>query len=649
MSGVVNGLHILRMNDNGARGGAEDDVAVGQVLCRPTCILSVEPVAVVDVDHLVRLIGHDKGKSLVGGNPDAPVMALQQTPHIVGGESVSHGDLTALMLGEVIDIHTTTIRSYPHFQSRGEQVGDKRVDVSDTRRCIVQFLDGVVGGGDELQSEGGTDRYLTRRQLRDGLHVVNGIVAVGVSLAVEEVAHQTAHPPAAVLVAQGGIDVIVLQQTVVGGVGVRHIGLAVYLIDSLAIRRYQHTASWHLGGTQHHCALTTMAPLPRFRVVNANAVLGAHQHEVVRQGHHRVHIVVRQALWLVGHVAENGGGTADRTGYVYATRISANDNILPGVNGNTVNAVAVQHTVFCLVGVEQQRTFTASVTRHLPDTLTVNANEHRVVVIRTNAANGIHLGGTTCPAHKLVGGHTTLLPEGDDVQAVLIATQPQLARELVVVAALRVVRQQGLATFVIDSFTGTEQQTTLHRHNLVDIGTLHHLRQRGVLHHVNPVVQRQIHLVAPHVKIVQSHLVTQLLRYACHLLKLVAHRIEHIDGATIVEGVNHALLRSQVNDPASQMSIRSALVEPVILHLQTIVASHTHHCRPPDGTRPTLFDRKDTLVVKPLSRSQVGIREVPHLQGTKPKGEGHHSDKQQYAKNPITHQYSIIFRLVKVK
>jgi hypothetical protein len=106
---------------------------------------------------------------------------------------------------------------------------------------------------------------------------VDGIAATAVGGVVEQVAVETAHPKATVAVVESGIDVVVGQRTIGRGIDMAHVGLWVYLIDSLAVCDDEHAAIGLLAGSEHDCPLTTMLPMPRLGVEDADAIISAHQ------------------------------------------------------------------------------------------------------------------------------------------------------------------------------------------------------------------------------------------------------------------------------------------------------------------------------------------------------------------------------------
>ena len=79
------------------------------------------------------------------------------------------------MLGKMIDIDAAAIGSDPQLQASHQQVGDKGIDIGGARGGIVQVFHPVIARRDEFQSEGCAYGYLSGSQLRNGLHVVDGI------------------------------------------------------------------------------------------------------------------------------------------------------------------------------------------------------------------------------------------------------------------------------------------------------------------------------------------------------------------------------------------------------------------------------------------------------------------------------------------
>ena len=249
------------MNDDGTRSGSKDNIAIGQVLSSTTSVFAIHTIAVVGIDNRIRRIGRYECQTLVGGYPDAAIAPLNQTSHIVGRQAVGGGHLPTFVLGLVIDVDTTTIGGNPKLQAGCQQMGDKGVDISNPRRRIVQFLDDVVAWRYQLQSEGRTHSNLSCGQLGDGLHIVH-IIIIGVPIGglLHQIAIDAAHPQVAVLVVEGGKDVVVGQWTVAGDIDISYPCLVVQVVDALAIGRYQQSAIGFLAGAEHHRSLTAMLP-----------------------------------------------------------------------------------------------------------------------------------------------------------------------------------------------------------------------------------------------------------------------------------------------------------------------------------------------------------------------------------------------------
>ena len=307
-------------------------------------------------------------------------------------------------------------------------MGDKGVHISHARWRIVQVLHLLTARRDEFQAEGRANGHLTRCQLTDGLHVVH--IVVGHRLVfchVQQVAVQGAHPQTAVPVVAGGIDVVVSQRAVARGIDTTHVGVVVNLIDAFAIGCHQHVAVRLLIGVQHHCSLTAVLPLVSLGVQDADAVVCAHQQQLVGEHRHHVDMIVAQALGVVLDVLIDGGRTANGACDVDAARVRANDDVLPGVHHHTIDAIAMKHAASRFVGVEQHGALALTVATHLIHALAIHANEHGLVVVGTDAAYGVQGLGVASEFHKGVGRGVVVVTQAHNVQTVLIAAQPQLA------------------------------------------------------------------------------------------------------------------------------------------------------------------------------------------------------------------------------
>ena len=150
-------------------------------------------------------------------------------------------------------------------------------------------------------------------------------------------------------------------------------------------------------------------------------------------------MVIKQTLTVVSHISVNSRRTTYGPRDVNATGIGADNNVLPRVNGNAVHTVPVQYAMSRLIGIEQQHALTTAVALHLIDALTVNTDEHRLVIVRTDTPNGVLLQGIARKTDKAIGLYMALLTKGYNVQALLIAAHPQFTRQFVVVATLRIV------------------------------------------------------------------------------------------------------------------------------------------------------------------------------------------------------------------
>ena len=92
-------------------------------------------------------------------------------------------------------------------------------------------------------------------------------------------------------------------------------------------------------------------------------------------------------------MVKDGRGTTYWTGNVYATRIGANDNVFPRIAYHRIDAIAMQDTLWTLIGIKQQTTFVLPLlvrsAVYPMNTLSVNADEHRFAVIGTDASDGL--------------------------------------------------------------------------------------------------------------------------------------------------------------------------------------------------------------------------------------------------------------------
>ena len=114
-------------------------------------------------------------------------------------------------------------------------------------------------------------------------------------------------------------------------------------------------------------------------------------------------MVVSQALYVVSHMMVDGCGATYGPGDVYAARVGANDNVLPSIDQDAVDAVAMQHAYLRFVGIEQQRTTSSTVTPHLIYTFAVDTNQHGLVVVWTDAADGVLGFGVVSQTNEHIG------------------------------------------------------------------------------------------------------------------------------------------------------------------------------------------------------------------------------------------------------
>ena len=100
-------------------------------------------------------------------------------------------------------------------------------------------------------------------------------------------------------------------------------------------------------------------------------------------------MIIEQTLLIIGNMMINGCCTANWPRNIYTARISAYKDILPRINGNTVDTITMQHTTRRTIGIKQHRTRSATITTHLIDALTINTYQYGLVIVWTDAADGV--------------------------------------------------------------------------------------------------------------------------------------------------------------------------------------------------------------------------------------------------------------------
>ena len=218
-----------------------------------------------------------------------------------------------------------------------------------------------------------------------------------------------------------------------------------------------------------------------------------------------------------------------------------------------------------------------SVASYLIDASTIDAHQHCLVVIGADTSDGVLWLGVACQGHKLVGSDATILFEGYDMQTILIASQPELMRQFIIIATLGTIGEQFAPLFVVYTFAGTEQQVVAHRYDSIHERSLHQLRQRGVFHHIHTVVHGQEEFVIGYMDIVEGHIVLHLLRQTCHQIELIVQGTEEIDGASIVIGIDSCRVGGKVDDATTHVSVGCALVQSVVFDFRPVIASYACH------------------------------------------------------------------------
>ena len=167
-----------------------------------------------------------------------------------------------------------------------------------------------------------------------------------------------------------------------------------------------------------------MLPLPSSKVLNANTIIGTHQQHVSRKRHHHVHIIVEQTLLVVCQMLIDGCGSADRTGDIDTTRVGTYHDVFPTIYQHGINAIAMQHAMLRLVGIEEQGASASAVTTNLINTLTINTNQHGIIVVRTNATDRITIQILIRYTHKLIGSNLAILTNGYHMKTILVTSNP---------------------------------------------------------------------------------------------------------------------------------------------------------------------------------------------------------------------------------
>ena len=90
--------------------------------------------------------------------------------------------------------------------------------------------------------------------------------------------------------------------------------------------------------------------------------------------------------------------------------------------------------MFRLVGIEEQGATAPTITTNLINTLSINADQHGIIVVRTNATDRVLIQILIGYTDEFIGSYLTILTERYHVQTILVASYPQAARHFVVVA-----------------------------------------------------------------------------------------------------------------------------------------------------------------------------------------------------------------------
>ena len=88
-----------------------------------------------------------------------------------------------------------------------------------------------------------------------------------------------------------------------------------------------------------------MFPLASLLIVDTHPIVSAHHHVAIGHLCHAVHTVVEQGLVGAPGMTEDGGGAAYRACHVDSARITAHDDAAPAVDDNSIDAIAVEHTL----------------------------------------------------------------------------------------------------------------------------------------------------------------------------------------------------------------------------------------------------------------------------------------------------------------
>ena len=82
---VIERLYTLRMHNHSTCRSTKYNITIRQILCSPSRILTVQAIAIIDIDNVKRIISLGIGisKTFVGSYPYTSILALNQTPDIV--------------------------------------------------------------------------------------------------------------------------------------------------------------------------------------------------------------------------------------------------------------------------------------------------------------------------------------------------------------------------------------------------------------------------------------------------------------------------------------------------------------------------------------------------------------------------------------
>ena len=180
---------------------------------------------------------------------------------------------------------------------------DILIDIVGIGRRIVQLAYLICRGVDETDAVGRADSNLSVWKLCDVLHVVDGIVTYGLPTThLYQLAVEASHPETAFAVVEQLVDMVVLQHAILLGIELTRSAVLPDLVDALSVGGCKQRRVRRNTQAQHHRALTSMNPLSRQRVMQADTVVGTHDEHTVGQLCHTVHVVVLQRLLVLSRI-----------------------------------------------------------------------------------------------------------------------------------------------------------------------------------------------------------------------------------------------------------------------------------------------------------------------------------------------------------